>query len=73
MKTKIIAIMVILAALAGVVFLIPSKNKETSKNSEAKIQDKIYVAVEEAGEIAVVSIKDRTVIKGLISHPILAE
>ncbi|MEK7150169.1 MAG: hypothetical protein AAB736_01020, partial [Patescibacteria group bacterium] len=63
MKTKIIAIMVILAALAGVVFLIPSKNKETSKNSEAKIQDKIYVAVEEAGEIAVVSIKDRTVIK----------
>ena len=55
------------------VFLIPSKNKETSKNSEAKIQDKIYVAVEEAGEIAVVSIKDRTVIKGLISHPILAE
>ena len=39
------------------------QEQRSAKNSEAKIEDKIYVAVEEAGEIAVISAKDRTVIK----------
>ena len=52
-----------MAALAGVVFLLSGKGEKASKNSETKIEDKIYVAVEEAGEIAVISAKDRTVIK----------
>ena len=38
-------------------------SKETPKKLETKVGDKIYVAVEEAGEIAVVSAKDRNVIK----------
>ncbi len=63
MKTKIIGAIFVLAVLAGGIFLLGGKSKETPKNSEIKIQDKIYVAVEEAGEIAVVSIKDGNVIK----------
>lgn len=60
---KIIIGLIALSALAGGIFLLGGKDKETSKNLEAKIEDKIYVAVEEAGEIAVISAKDRVVIK----------
>ena len=60
---KIIIGLITLAALAGGIFLLSNKNKETLKNSETKIEDKIYVAIEEVGEIAVVSVKDRNVIK----------
>ena len=60
---KIIIGLIALAALAGGIFLLSGKSKEAPKNSEVKIEDKIYVAVEEAGEIAVISAKDRTVIK----------
>ena len=60
---KIIIGLVALVALAGGIFLLSGKSEKALKNSEVKIEDKIYVAVEEAGEIAVVSIKDRTVIK----------
>ena len=60
---KIIIGLIALVALAGGIFLLSGKSKEAPKNSEAKIEDKIYVAVEEAGEIAVISAKDRTVIK----------
>ena len=70
---KIIIGLIALVALAGVIFLLSSKtplrqssggaSEETPKTSEVKIEDKIYVAVEEAGEIAVISVKDRTVIK----------
>src|SRR3989344_4812890 len=60
---KIIIGLIVLAALAGGYFLLSGKNEEAPKNSETKIEDKIYVAVEEAGEIAVISAKDRTVIK----------
>jgi len=60
---KIIIGLVVLAALAGGIFLLSGKSKEASKNSEAKIEDKIYVAIEEVGEIAVISVKDRNVIK----------
>lgn len=63
MKTKIIGTIVVLVILVGGIFLLSGKSKEAPKNLETKIQDKIYVAVEEAGEIAVVSAKDRTVIK----------
>ena len=70
---KIIIGLIVLAALAGGYFLLSGKtplrqssdgaSKETSKKLEVKIEDKIYVAVEEAGEIAVISVKDRAVIK----------
>src|SRR3989344_323027 len=70
---QIIIGLIALAALAGGYFLLSGKtplrqssdgaNKETSKKLEAKIEDKIYVAVEEVGEIAVISAKNRTVIK----------
>ena len=55
--------MIALAALAGGIFLLSGKGEETSKNAKARIGDKIYMAVEETGEIAVVSAKDRTIIK----------
>ena len=70
---KIITGLLVLAALAGVILLLSGKtplrqssggaSEETPKTSEVKIEDKIYVAVEEAGEIAVISVKDRIVIK----------
>src|SRR3989338_11477208 len=70
---QIIIGLIALAALAGGYFLLSGKtplrqssdgaNKETSKKLEAKIEDKIYVAVEEVGGIAVISVKNRTVIK----------
>ena len=60
---KIIIGLVALAAFVGLVFLLSGNNKEASKNPEARIEDKIYVAVEEAGEIAVISAKDKVVVK----------
>ena len=60
---KIIIGLIALAALAGGIFLLSGKGEETSKNAKARIGDKIYMAVEETGEIAVVSAKDRTIIK----------
>lgn len=60
---KIIMGLIVLAVLAGGIFLLSDKSEKTSKNVEAKIEDKVYVAVEEAGEIAVVSVKDRIVLK----------
>src|SRR3989344_3920143 len=60
---KIIIGLIALAALAGGIFLLSGKSEKASKKSETKIEDKIYVAVEEAGEIAVISAKDRAVIK----------
>ena len=60
---KIIIGLIALGALAGVILLLSGKGEEAPKNSEVKIEDKIYVAVEEAGEIAVISAKDRVVIK----------
>ena len=58
---KIIIGLFALAALAGGIFLL--SDKEISKKSETKIEDKIYVAIEEAGEIVVISAKNRNVIK----------
>ncbi len=47
--------------------MLSDKDKETPKKSETKLEtkigDKIYVAVEEAGELAVIDAKDRNVIK----------
>ncbi len=63
MKTKTIGAIFILAVLAGLIFLLFGKSKEMPKNSETKIQDKVYVAVEGAGEVAVVSVKDKTIMK----------
>src|SRR3989338_4860530 len=60
---KIIIGLAVLVALAGGIFLLSDKGEKASKKSETKIEDKIYVAVEEAGEIAVISVKDRNVIK----------
>ncbi|MEK7142101.1 MAG: DUF1573 domain-containing protein, partial [Patescibacteria group bacterium] len=60
---KIIIGLIALAVLAGGIFLLSSKGEKASKKSEVKVEDKIYVAVEEAGEIAVISAKNRTVIK----------
>src|SRR3990167_2814905 len=70
---QIIIGLVALAALTGGIFLLSGKtplrqssdgaSKETSKKLETKIEDKIYVAIEEVGEIAVISVKDRNVIK----------
>ncbi|MEK7069948.1 MAG: DUF1573 domain-containing protein [Patescibacteria group bacterium] len=60
---KIIIGLIALAVLAGGIFLLSSKGEKASKKSEVKVEDKIYVAVEEAGEIAVISTKNRTVIK----------
>jgi len=60
---KIIIGLIALAALAGGYFLLSGKNEEAPKNKEVKIEDKIYVAVEEDGEIAVISAKNRNVIK----------
>lgn len=48
-------------AVLGVVFLLFTKNEYGASVSENKIQDKIYVASEESGEITVVSVKDRVV------------
>lgn len=48
-------------AVLGVVFLLFIKNEDGARVSENKIQDKIYVASEESGEITVVSVKDRVV------------
>ena len=55
--------MIALAALAGSNFPAIRQRRRNAKNSGTKIEDKIYVAVEEAGEIAVISAKSRTVIK----------
>src|SRR3989338_7928782 len=73
MKTKIIGTIFVLAILAGGIFLLFGKtplrqssggaSKETPKKLETKIGDKIYVAVEEAGEIAVIDAKNRNVVK----------
>ncbi len=60
---KIIIGLIILAAFGGGIFLLSGKGEEASKKTEAKIEDKIYVAIEEVGEIAVISAKDRNVIK----------
>ena len=60
---QIIIGLIALAALAGGIFLLSGKSQKASKNSETKIEDKIYVAIEEVGEIAVISVKDRNVIK----------
>ena len=60
---KIIIGLAVLVALAGGIFLLSGKSEKASKKSETKIEDKIYVAIEEAGEIAVISAKDRAVIK----------
>ena len=60
---KIIIGLIALTALAGAIFLLSGKSEKASKKLGAKIEDKIYVAVEEAGEIAVISVKDRMVIK----------
>src|SRR3990167_9701155 len=63
MKTKIMGTIFVLAVLAGGIFLLSGKDKETPKKLETKVGDKIYVAVEEAGEIAVIDAKNRSVIK----------
>lgn len=63
MKTKIIGVFFVAAVLAGGIFLLSDKTKETSKKLETKVSDKIYVAVEEVGEIAVIDMKDRNVIR----------
>src|SRR3989344_8997643 len=73
MKTKIMGTIFVLAVLAGGIFLLSGKtplrqssggaSKETPKKLETKIGDKIYVAVEEAGEIAVIDAKNRNVVK----------
>ena len=60
---QIIIGLIALAVLAGGYFLLSGKNEEAPKNKEVKIEDKIYVAIEEVGEIAVISVKDRAVIK----------
>ena len=62
-----------MAVLAGGIVLLSGKpplrqnsggaSKETPKKLETKVGDKIYVAVEEAGEIAVIDAKNRSVIK----------
>src|SRR3990167_11141660 len=60
---QIIIGLIALAALAGGIFLLSGKSQKASKNSETKIEDKIYVAIEEVGEIAVISAQNRNVIK----------
>ena len=60
---KIIIGLIALVVLAGAIFLLSGKSEKMPKNLGAKIEDKIYVAVEEAGEIAVISAKNRIVIK----------
>ena len=45
------------------------QRQRSAKKFGTKIEDKIYVAVEEAGEIAVISAKDRTVIKRIDLSP----
>ena len=60
---KIIIGLIALAALTGGIFLLSGKDKETPKKLETKVGDKIYVAVEEAGEIAVIDAKNRNVVK----------
>ncbi len=60
MKIKIIIAAVAFAILAGGIFLL--NGKERPENLETKIQDKIYVAVEGTGKIAVIGVKDRNVI-----------
>ena len=60
---KIIIGLAVLVALAGGIFLLSGKSEKASKKSETKVEDKIYVAIEEVGEIAVISAKDRNVIK----------
>ena len=62
---KIIIGLVVLAALAGGIFLLSGKSKEASKNSEAKIEDKIYVAVPLSVS------KTEMSSSGLTFHPIL--
>lgn len=51
-----------LAVLAGGIFLLNGGNKEWPKNLETKIQDKIYVAAEGDGKIAVIVARDKIVI-----------
>lgn len=63
MKTKIIVSIIALMVLVGGIFLLLGKSEETSKKIKTKIKDKIYVAVEGAGEIAVIDAKNRNVIK----------
>ena len=66
---QIIIGLITLAVMTGGIFLLSGKSplreasQKASKNSETKIEDKIYVAIEEVGEIAVISAKDRAVIK----------
>ncbi|MBU6431501.1 MAG: YncE family protein [Patescibacteria group bacterium] len=62
MKIKIIMTAVIFAVLAGAIFLLVGKEKEPPKDSETKIQDKIYVAVEGDAKIAVIGAKNKTLI-----------
>lgn len=63
MKTKIIiAAIALLAVLAGGIFLLNGRNKEWPKNLKTKIQDKIYVAAEGDGKIAVIGARDKIVI-----------
>lgn len=61
MKKKIIISIAVLTVLIGGFFLLFVKDKGDRKISENKIQDKIYVASEESGEITVISVKDRVV------------
>ena len=60
---QIIIGLIALAVMAGGIFLLSGKSEKASKKSETKVEDKIYVAIEEVGEIAVISVKDRNVIK----------
>ncbi len=57
---RIISI-IFLIAISAVAFLLFIKDKDIARVSENKIQDKVYVASEESGEITVVSVKDRVV------------
>lgn len=61
MKTKIIFSIIVLSIMAGGIFLLFFKNSGAPNIVENKIQNKIYVAVEESGDIAVLSVKDRIV------------
>jgi YVTN family beta-propeller protein len=62
MKTKIINLAIVVAALVGIMFLLPGKNISPGKTGRT-LENKIYVAVEESGEIAIVSEKQRKVIR----------
>lgn len=59
---KYFSFAVFLVAVLAVISLFFVKNKDVARVSKNKIQDKVYVASEESGEITVVSVKDRVVI-----------